>query len=343
MGNHPFNVIVILFWLATMGWLLVAKILPPLRVGEPPNYASILKQSGDEPPACWTIRMRGNTIGWAANKIVRRDDGISELSSRVYLGELPLDELAPSWLVKVLKPVFSDIKRMDLDKRSRLAVDPLGRLVEFESRVRLADDADAIKVQGKIEGSTIHLTVQSGEITATLSRSLSPNALVSDELSPQVRMPGLRVGQTWTVPLYSPFRAAASPLEILQAVVEREDRVHWDGRTVNARVIVYRGDSGSGLAGGETRGKMWVREDGVVLRQEVAVFKSPLQFQRLPDSEAKPIWAILGDDWTKAIDRDLARRLLERLQGGTVKPDDSVEPEDAAERHDAAVLPQLVP
>ena len=111
MGNQPFNVVVVVFWLATMSWLVVVKILPPLRVGEPPNYASILKQSGDEPPACWTIRMHGDTIGWAANKIVRRDDGISELYSRVYLGELPIDELAPSWLARVLKPVFADINR----------------------------------------------------------------------------------------------------------------------------------------------------------------------------------------------------------------------------------------
>ena len=38
MGNHPFNVIVVLFWLATMSWLIVAKVLPPMRVGEPPSY-----------------------------------------------------------------------------------------------------------------------------------------------------------------------------------------------------------------------------------------------------------------------------------------------------------------
>jgi hypothetical protein len=326
MGNQPFNIVVIVFWLATMSWLVVAKILPPLRVGEPPNYASILEHTGDEPPVCWAIVMRGETIGWAANKIVRRPDGISELYSRVYLGALPLDELAPGWLAGVLKGVFRDIRQMDIDKRSRFAIDPLGRLVEFESRVRLADDVDAIKVHGQFDGSTLSLTVQSGGVSVPLSRSLSPNSLVSDELSPQARMPGLRVGQTWTVPLYSPFRAASSPLEILQAVVEREDQFHWDGRLVNTRVIVYRGDSGSGSGGGETRGRMWVRDDGVVLRQEVAVFKSPLQFDRLSDSQAEPIWEALGSDWSRVVDRELEKQLLEQLAGGTAgaRPDEAI-------------------
>lgn len=321
MGNQPFNVIVILFWLATMSWLVVAKVLPPLRVGEPPNYASILKHSGDEPPACWTIRMQGRTIGWAANKLVRGKNGISEFYSRVYLGALPLDELAPGWLAGVLKPVLSDIREMDLDKRSRFAVDPLGRLIEFESRIRLADVIDAIKVQGKIDGTTLHLAVTSGEITVRITRSLSPNALMGDALSPQARMPGLRVGQTWTVPLYSPFRTASSPLEILQATVEREDRFYWDGETVNTRVIVYRGDPGAGLAGHQKRGRTWVRDDGVVLRQEVSVFKSLVQFERLPAGRAEPIWKALGEDWSQAIPAELARQLLERLGGGAAPSD----------------------
>jgi hypothetical protein len=315
MGNKPFNFIVILFWLATMGWLVTAKILPALRVGDPPNYASILEHTGDEPPDCWKIQMQGRTIGWAAGKVVRRRDGVSEFYSRVYLGALPLDELAPGWLAGVLEPIFADLREMDIDKRSRFSIDPLGRLSEFESRLRLGTVVDAIKVQGQVDGSTLDLSVQSGEISAKISRSLSPNSLLSDELSPQARLPGLRVGQTWTVPLYSPFRAATSPLEILQASVEREAPFDWDGETVNTRVIVYRGDPGSGLSGGETRGRMWVRDDGVVLLQEVTIFRSVVRFERLPERAAKPVWKALEDDWNRAIPDDLARQLLAQMQG----------------------------
>ena len=76
MGNHPFNIIVILFWLATMTWLVVAKVLPPLRVGEPPTYGSILKdREKSERPACWSARFNDQSVGWAATKTVRRKDG----------------------------------------------------------------------------------------------------------------------------------------------------------------------------------------------------------------------------------------------------------------------------
>jgi hypothetical protein len=57
MGNHSFNVIVVLFWFATMSWLVAAKIVPPLRVGEPPDYASILQESTHQPPVCWSIHL----------------------------------------------------------------------------------------------------------------------------------------------------------------------------------------------------------------------------------------------------------------------------------------------
>src|SRR5690242_13525676 len=110
MGNPAFNVIVVLFWLATMSWLFMAKVVPPLRVGEPPSYTTIADQSKHEEPACWTIRMQGRTVGWAANRMLRRPEGISEFYSRVYLGELPLDELAPNWLTAVLKPVLPDLQ-----------------------------------------------------------------------------------------------------------------------------------------------------------------------------------------------------------------------------------------
>jgi len=314
MGNHPFNVIVVLFWLATMGWLAVAKILPPLRVGEPPSYVSILKESLDQPPVCWSIRLQDRSIGWAASRVARRKDGITDLWSRVYLAELPLDDIVPSWVGAVLRPMLQNLGPMDVDKKSRLIVDPLGRLVGFESKVRVANLLDAIKVQGQIEGAMLKLTVQSGEVSYKLERYLPPDALMTDEMSPQTHMPGLRVGQTWTVPLYSPFRPPNSPMEILQATVEREDRMTWESQPINSRIIVYRNDPGSGHAGDEIRGRVWVRDDGLVLRQEVTVFKSRLQFVRLPEAQAEKIWKTLGDDWMGNLPGPVAKKLLRQLQ-----------------------------
>ncbi len=314
MGSHPFNVIVILFWLATMSWLVVAKILPPLRVGEPPSYGSILKESATQPEVCWAVRLHDKTIGWAATKAARRKDGITDLYSRVYLGNFTINEIAPEWLSTVLKPVLGNLAKLDIDKKTQLVIDPLGRLVGFESRVRVANIPDAIKVQGQVEGSLLKLSVRSGEVPYKTEWYLPPNALLSDELSPQLRMPGLRVGQRWTVPLYSPFSPAATPLEILQAVVEREDTITWDHKTLDSRVIVYRADTGSSLSGSEPRGRVWVSRDGRVLQQEVSIFHSHLRFVRLSDKAAQGVWDALGDDWNGYVPSFTAARLLKQLQ-----------------------------
>jgi hypothetical protein len=314
MGNHPFNVVVILFWFATMGWLVVAKILPPVLVGEPPNYSSILRETHQQPPVCWSICLQDRAIGWAATKIVPGSDGITNMYSRVYLGEFPLNEVTPAWLTAVLKPVLRDFGPLDIEKRSRVTIDPLGRLVGFESRVRVAEMADVIKVTGEVEGSALRLNMQSGDVPGPkLEFYLPQDALVVDELSPQGKMPGLRVGQTWTVPVYSPFGPPTSPMEILQARVEEESRITWNGEPARCRIIVYRNDSGSGLAGNESRGRIWVRKDGVVLRQEVGVFKSRLHFIRLPEAQAEGIWQALGEDWTESMPLHLAKRLLQSL------------------------------
>ena len=126
-------------------------------------------------------------------------------------------------------------------------------------------------------------------------------------------MPGLRVGQTWTVPLYSPFRPATSPMEILQASVEREDKITWNGKAVPCRVIVFRNDSGSGLIGNETRGRVWVSNDGLVLCQEITVFRSQVRFFRMADGPVELLTQTLGQDWMEPMRAWQGRRLLEEL------------------------------
>ena len=125
---------------------------------------------------------------------------------------------------------------------------------------------------------------------------------------------GLRLGQSWTVPLYSPFLPATSPLEILQAVVEGEDKITWNGESINSRMIVYRNDAGSSSAANEPRGRVWVRDDEPVLQQEVVIFRSQLRFVRLPDDRAESIWKRLGEDWSSNVPSRIAERMLRQLQ-----------------------------
>ena len=65
MLSRWFSAVVVLFWLSTMSWLFVAKVLRPLRDGEPPNYRTVLQELAEhaEGPVAWRISLDGHPIG----------------------------------------------------------------------------------------------------------------------------------------------------------------------------------------------------------------------------------------------------------------------------------------
>ncbi len=196
MGTRLYNGVVVVFWMATMSWLLIDKVWPTLRVGDPPSYSTVLQHEEADPPACWVIQWNDRQTGWAASRVVRRVDGMVEMHSRVFISELPIDQLAPGWLGAIVKPMLRRSGQLDMDAKSKLEIDPLGRLVGFDSSVGLAHIADAVRMQGIIEGNRLKLTAQSGDWTCKTEKYLSPEALVGDAMSPQARLPGLARGTT---------------------------------------------------------------------------------------------------------------------------------------------------
>ena len=64
MHSWRFNTAVMLLWLAAMTWLVKEKVLPPLTVGEPPNYSRIIESHGASPSG-WNILVNRHCIGWA--------------------------------------------------------------------------------------------------------------------------------------------------------------------------------------------------------------------------------------------------------------------------------------
>jgi hypothetical protein len=209
---------------------------------------------------------------------------------------------------------------LSLIAKNRVEIDPLNRLVGFESRVRLADIPDAIRMQGQVEAGRLNLKVQSGGVVYRPETVVPESAMVGDELSPLAQLPGLRIGQSWTMPVYSPFRAPNSPMEILQASVERHEPITWSGRWVSTKLVVYRSDSGSGLLSGhESRGKLWVSsepvegKDGLVLEQEAKIFNSTVHFVRLPRDRGRALVRGLGEDWSSDLSSRRAKELLLKL------------------------------
>ena len=289
MSTRWFNVLVGAFWLATMCWLIVAKVLPPLLRGDPPNYQTMLPQAGEKPPepVVWRMFWGERPIGRAESTVERRMDGMIDLATHVEIAGLPLAEVAPTWLAPFLRQLGPGQAELNLEADSSFAIDPLGRLVGFHSSLGLADQRDAITLEGIVEDGRLKVITRYDRFVQDSEMFLSSDALVGNALSPQQRLPGLRIGQTWTVPVFSPFRTPDSPAEILQATVERDEWIVHEGQTLDARLVIYRSDPGAGpQALHRIRGKLWVHPDGTVLKQELMVLDSRLTFVRETPREA---------------------------------------------------------
>ncbi len=287
MYSRWFNVAVVMLWLSTMSWLVWQKVLPTLLVGEPPSYRTILAAQRREPPVGWSMHFDGRRLGWALSTTRKLPNDLTVVHSRIHFDQLPLRDMTPDWLRTLIHLIEKPAGSMHMDVESTLIIDPLGRLSRFESSVRLDPLDSRIRLIGTIEEGELELEVRSGEFSYKTTAQLPPNALLGDSLSPQTQLPGLRVGQTWTAPAYSPLRPPNNPLEILVATVEGFDLVSYDGRTEDTYLVVYRTDPGIRLGGSRTvRERLWVRRDGTVLKQEVLFFDSAMTFVRLCESEA---------------------------------------------------------
>jgi hypothetical protein len=185
---------------------------------------------------------------------------------------------------------------------------PDGNLQSFVSRVHTGEIRDLMRVAGTVDDRRLDITVfgmsdtSSGQ-PATLRELyrkevvLPPNVMVSNTFSPQPRLADLRVGQRWTFPVYRPF-PPGSAAEIMEAQVEADATLDYLGEPTRALLVVYRREAGSGIsAAQEPTGRMWVRGDGTVLRQELRVANLQLTFDRTPEIQYRPKALRLDPDW----------------------------------------------
>jgi hypothetical protein len=147
-------------------------------------------------------------------------------------------------------------------------------------------------------GNTLGLVARSSQFSWAQEAYLPPGALMKDALSPQTQLPGLRLGQSWKVPAYSPLRLSTAPLEVLQATVESRETISWEGELVSCWVVTYRSESGVSLSGsGPPIGRMWVSYRGAVLKQEATLLASTLTFVRMGEERAAVLARKMGTGW----------------------------------------------
>jgi hypothetical protein len=157
--------------------------------------------------------------------------------------------------------------------------------------------------------------------------------LLCDAFSPQSQLPGLRVGQTWTVPVFTPLAFGKSPVEIVYATVESVEPVLWNGSMTDCWLVVYRTDTGNGGSHREWRGKLWVSRDGTVVKQQVVLFDSTITFDRLPEDEALKLAKAAGPQWW-SMENDLRDETHDAGGGGSSTAAPTVENDLRDETHD---------
>ena len=249
MSSRWYSIAVVGLWLTSMGWLFTAKIIPPLLSGDPPNYAAIADSRRYNIPIGWRLLINGKPVGWALSAADHKSDGGTEVRSRVHFDHVPLEELTPTWLRGLLgEMVDFRLERRAMDCESTLAIDAEGSLRRLRSAIHCEPLRDIVRLYGKTEGTQLKLTVESGGFSYTSECYVPPKALAGDTLSPQAWLPGLRSGQSWSVPSYSPLRPPNNPLELLKATVEGLEPMTWCGRSEPVWRVVAAATRGSAWA-----------------------------------------------------------------------------------------------
>ena len=298
MNSNWFNAAVVMLWLATMSWLVKEQFLPPLLIGEPPSYSRLI-EAQKHVPVGWRISLSGRRLGWALSETVLQPTGLTEIRGRVHFDAVPLETIMPGWMHALSHLTEQPIGTLRMDATSLLTIDSLGKLASLDSAVRLDPMSELIHMRGIVEGQQLQLTVSSGSVSFNRDIDLPEDALFCDALSPQSQLPGLRLYQKWTVPIFSPLHPAKTPLEIIHANVDSREFVFWNGMMQDCWLVVYRSDSGTEAANNQDqpRGRLWVARDGTVLRQQVLLFDAVITFDRLTDAEAKTLAQAAGSYW----------------------------------------------
>jgi hypothetical protein len=273
-----------------MTWLVSQKVLPSLRSGQPPDYNTILKAQKHNPVVGWRLAFNNRDLGWALSETKQQENGMTEICSRVHFNQLPLAELT-SVMSRVFKYINeNNTSKLSMDTQSSLQIDPLGKLTRFDATIRTDIIPDPVRIQGVVAGSQMQVSIDFKDFSTRKEVYLPQNAIMGDALSPQSELPNLREGQTWTVPSFSPFRSASAPMEIQIAKVDGREMISWDDDILDTWLVIYRNDPGRGLKNSQSsREKLWVADDGRVLKQQALIFESAMTFTRMTDREAKKL------------------------------------------------------
>ena len=177
----------------------------------------------------------------------------------------------------------------DLDVTSRMQFDAFGHLEQVESHANIAELGELFQLTGRVQDQGIDLVVHTqlpglaNDNPTELFRKrleLPPDALVVDALSPSPRLANLRVGQTWTFRSFRPF-PPQRPWQLIKAEVTGTEAYLGAGDYESVFVVQFTDQTSSSLTTSATPfSKLWVRDDGTVVKQQLAMGSVQVDFER---------------------------------------------------------------
>lgn len=287
MPPRPFVAVIVVGWVAALGWLAVDRWLPWLRTDDRPPFAVDLADEVAPQHASWVIHRRGAKVGSAETRMAPRKDGQFDLSGR--LRELDVT----MGLARIQMPLFLTTRTVNRDgdlvaltARTQMTFRGLGSDLKVEATVTARVEGD--QLVGDYDFDT-----GGGRTAHPLDPIPLPAKAAFAPLEPLQKYPALRPGQSWRVSNVDPVAAAMNavarqvikkefglvlpridqPAELLARVQDDLDPVGVKGKEVACRVILF-------TAKGVTA-RTWVDPaDGKVLRQEATLMGETMTLVR---------------------------------------------------------------
>lgn len=294
--------LLVVFWIAAMSWLAFTKILPMSGRSATPDQRFVDTESISHPEdVTWNMFWDGRAIGTANMTFNIAEDGVTTVESKVQFRSLPVSEMANeligTWaLFAGLSGLGSNETVVSFDLESQMLFDNDGSLSRFRSSVNYGGLGELFVLRGLQFDDQLDIAVTAGDLipqSEDIPRELfrrkfpmSADKMVIDAFAPSPRLANLKIGQEWTFQTFRPL-PPTSPLRTVLAVVERREMIAWGGDIETVYVVSFS-EMGSGLTSiDKPFSYLWVRDDGVVVKQELALANLVVEFRRQEDQQAR--------------------------------------------------------
>ena len=226
--------VIVLFWAASMTWLVWHDVWPVLTAGDPPDVMVGAGPAGS---------------GWQVGIYNKYDQRIGTAWSACQ------GPLGRTDIIFLKLPPAVDRLRIRIESQFT----EQGQLDDFELKVQGLEVP--VDIRGERFPSVYGFTVTAGPLKESFKINASDAGLIGDVFRPFTALPGLEVGRSWRMQVVNPVAVVTGLgrrfTPILVRVTRRETITTFDDRSVSCLVVEAPGV------------KAWVDPDGVVLVQEV--------------------------------------------------------------------------